>query len=91
MTSITVTLTPETERRLREKAGSAGVSLEVYVQRLAEKEASNGATPKAPPNFEEMTAPLASAVAATGMNDDEVEDFFREAVKAHRDEKRAKK
>jgi hypothetical protein len=91
MTSITVTLAPETERRLRAKAGAAGVTLEAYLQHLAEKEAANGAVQAPAPTFEEMTGPLAQAVEATGMSEEELVDFFTEAVKEVRAEKRGKK
>jgi hypothetical protein len=91
MTSITVTLPPETERKLREKAGAAGVTLEVYLRQLAEKDAGNG-TPSPPtPTFDEMTGPLAEAVEAAGMSEQELGDFFTEAVKEVRAEKRAGK
>ena len=42
MSSVTVTLPPDTERKLREKAVSAGLSLETYLSRLAEADATNG-------------------------------------------------
>jgi hypothetical protein len=90
MTSITVTLPPETERKLREKAGAAGVTLEVYLRQLAEKDAGNG-TAQTSPNVEETTGPLARALGAAGMSEEELGDFFAEAVKEVRAEMRAGK
>jgi hypothetical protein len=39
MTSVTLHLRPETERRLREKASRRAVTLEKYLEQLAEREA----------------------------------------------------
>jgi hypothetical protein len=91
MTSITVTLPPETERKLREKAGAAGVTLEVYLRQLAEKDAGNGTPSPTSPTFEEMTGPLARALGAAGMSEQELGDFFAGAVKEFRAEKQARK
>ena len=44
MSSVTVTLPPDTERKLREKAVPAGLTLEIDLSRLAETDA-----PTAPP------------------------------------------
>ncbi len=41
MASITVTLPPDTEQRLREKADSLGMHVEAYLQQLAEKDVAN--------------------------------------------------
>jgi hypothetical protein len=40
MTSVTVELTPETERQLRLQASRRGQTLETYLRHLAEKDAS---------------------------------------------------
>jgi hypothetical protein len=42
MSHVTLTLTPDTVTKLREKAGRLGQTLEAYLQHLAEKEAANG-------------------------------------------------
>ena len=90
MTSITVTLTPDLERTLRVKADSTGVTLEVYLKLLAEKDAANGTPSQSHPTFEEMTGPLARAVDAAGMSDEDLCDLFAEAVQEFRAEKRAR-
>jgi hypothetical protein len=89
MTSITLTLPPDTEHALRAKANSAGVSLEVYLRQLAEKDVADSLPPQL--DFEEMVRPFAEAVQASGMNDEELGDFFAQAVREVRAEKRAKK
>ena len=91
MTSITVHLTPDIERKLREQAGAVGLALEVYVQQLAEQNATNGAGVRKNVTFVEMTDPLAEAVEAAGMGDEELTDFFAGAVKDVRAEKRSEK
>jgi hypothetical protein len=95
MSSVTVELPPETERRFRHQASLQGQTLEIYLQKLAEREAAsvNGA-PHAPggtPTFEELTGPIARAVQAGVMSGDEAEDFFAEAVAERRAERRAPK
>ena len=91
MTTITLTLPPDTELALREKASSAGVTLEVYLRQLVEKDAASISPPRLPPTFEEMTGPLTRAVQASGMNEEELREFFTRAVRQVRAEKRAKK
>jgi len=95
MSSVTVELPPDTERKLRHKASLRGETLEVYLRKLAEREAAsvNGA-PGAPvkaPTLEGLTGPIARAVRAAGMTGDEAEDFFAEAVEERRAERRATK
>jgi hypothetical protein len=96
MSSITLQLHPEAERRLKEKADQSGQTLEAYLQQLVERDAFDGNGPPAEPatgsgpTFEEMTALLARAVDATGMTEDEVADFFEEALKEVRAERRSR-
>lgn len=56
--TVTLTLAPDTERRLRERAAESGQALEAYLQHLIEREASrsNGAESfSAPqPSLEEL-------------------------------------
>ena len=82
MASVTIQLRPETEQKLRQQASLRGESLEVYLQQLIECEATaaNGtALPagKPLPAFEEVTAPIARAVDASGMSEEEVGEFFQ--------------
>jgi hypothetical protein len=53
--SITLQLHPDTEQKLRQQASRAGLTLEGYLQRLAERAVANGTTPT--PTGEEGTAP----------------------------------
>ncbi len=86
--SVTIHLRPEVERRLAERAAQAGLTLEELIGQLAEREGANGSPA---PTFEEMTAPFAEAVRATGISDEECEQFFEEVVKEVRAERRAKR
>lgn len=74
---VTVHLPLETERTLREKAVSAGVTLEVYLQKLAQRDAENG-TPRAA-TFDEILAPVREGFAESGMSKDELTALFEEA------------
>jgi hypothetical protein len=96
MASITIQLRPETEQKLRQQASLRGESLETYLQQLIEREVAtaNGTAPpagKTLPSFEEMTAPIARAVDANGMSEDEVSEFFKEVVQDVRAKRRARK
>jgi len=42
--TVTVQLDPDTERKLRRRANQSGQTLEAYLERLAEKAATNGTT-----------------------------------------------
>ncbi len=42
MSSVTVQLAPETERKLRHQANQMGQTLETYLERLAERAVANG-------------------------------------------------
>ena len=44
MTALTIRLSPDTERKLREQAAHAGKSLEGYVEELATRAAATSAT-----------------------------------------------
>jgi hypothetical protein len=76
-TSVTVQLPPETERTLREKAASAGLSLEVYLQKLAQRDAENR-TPR-PKTLDEILAPVREGFAESGVSEDELTALFEEA------------
>jgi len=92
MSTVTVELPPDTEKKLRQRASLQGQTLEVFLRELAEREAAatNGVPVKSP-TFDELTGPIARAVQASGMTGEEAEDFFAEAVKERRAERRAAK
>jgi hypothetical protein len=83
--SVTIHLRPETERRLAEQAARQGLTLPAYLERLAEREASetNGAAAAAGGGIglpsDAGLAPFRQEVAHSGMSDEELEAFFNEA------------
>lgn len=68
---IMIHLQPDTERRLSARATAAGLTVEQYVQQLVDRAGS----------FEQVTDPVARAIDASGMSEQEVEDFFTNAVR----------
>lgn len=79
MLHVTVTLPPETERKLREKAVSAGLTLESYLGRLAERDVAVDGTPTPPATFDEVLAPVRQAFRESGMTDEDITDLVQEA------------
>ena len=74
MTTVTVELLPDTMKKLRAKAVFAGLSLESYLGRLADEDASAGGT-----TFDQIVAPVRAAFRQSGMTDDDVTDLVQEA------------
>jgi hypothetical protein len=85
LAAVTVHLPPETERTLREKATSAGVTLEVYLRKLAERDADG--SPRAA-TLDEILAPVREGFAESGMTEDELTALFEEAREESWQEKR---
>jgi len=89
MSSITVSLPAETERTLRAKAVTLGLTLEGYLGRLAEQDASNGSAAREA-RFDEIVAPVRKAFRESGMTDDDITDLVQEAREDVWQEKRAR-
>jgi hypothetical protein len=83
--TVTLNLSPETERRLREKAAQTGQTLEGYLEQLLvrDAEAANGTT--APPSTEEWIAAWRSW-ASSHQTLPHVADDSRESIYAGRGE-----
>ena len=75
LAAVTVHLPPETERTLREKATSAGVTLEAYLRTLAERDAGGSRTA----TLDEILAPVREGFAEGGVTEDELTALFEEA------------
>jgi hypothetical protein len=82
--SITITLPPDKEKELHERATAAGLDVGSFVQRVIEE------TLRARPTLDEILAPFRREVEESGMTDDELESFFREARDEVRAERKAK-
>ena len=78
--AVTLHFNPETERKLREQAAGLGLTLEVYLERIAEREVMNGpGPPPQPPSFDEILAPIREGFAQSGMSEDELTALLGEA------------
>lgn len=78
MSSVTIAMLPDTERKLRQKAVPVGLTLESYLGQLAENEASNG-IPERKATFDEIVAPVRNAFQESGMTDNDITDLIQEA------------
>ncbi len=76
--TLTLKLSPEAEQILRERADRVGASLESYVAGLLEKEVRNGSPVAKSTTWQELSAPLAEALGAGGMTDNEFAGFVEE-------------
>lgn len=84
--TITISLQPETEEKLRQCAAQSGETVEGFIQRLVERVARhvNGVPPAERASLQgtlpsdEALAPFRREVAESGMTDEELRDFFEE-------------
>lgn len=70
--TITIGLSSEEEIQLRQRALQNGQDLERYVQNLITRDL------RVPENAEQALAPFRRQVEASGLTDDELDDFFDE-------------
>ena len=96
--TVTITLAPETEEKLRRRAAEAGQTLEAFLQQLAEREAHSEegtAAPEASPQpartFDDILAPVRKGFEESGMTDEELTGLFEEAREEAWQERQRKK
>jgi hypothetical protein len=70
--TITITLTPEEEHRLAERAARLGQDVTIYVHHLIEQDIHSSRTAN------EALEPFRREVEQSGMNDEELGAFFEE-------------
>lgn len=95
---LTITLPPETERRLRERAAQAGQTVEGFVCRLVEREisavnggpAAEAAARQQGRTFDEIFAPLRQEVVGSGIPDEELDRLLEQAREEVWQERQAK-
>jgi hypothetical protein len=82
--SITISLAPETEEKLRQRAAESGQTVDSYLRQIVERELLGtnggpaGSTLPRPTGLpsDEALAPFRKEVAESGMTDDELFEFF---------------
>ena len=70
--TLTIELPPAVERQLRQRAEKAGVPAADLAADALQRWLDQ------PPTWEEVVAPVAAQVAASGMTEDEIDAFFQE-------------
>jgi hypothetical protein len=91
--TITITLAPETEEKLRKRAAENGVAADALARDLLEEALNGGGKQTGRPGMtlDQVLAPFRKEVEESGMTDDELKEFFTEARDEVRSERRAKK
>ncbi len=70
--TLTIDLPPELEKTVRQHAARSGQDVTAFVLQALEEKIARART------FDEVCAPFARAVEATGITDDEFDRFFEE-------------
>lgn len=77
--TIDVSLTPQTEAKLRQRAATLGRDLAAVASDLLEEAVTR-------PTVEELLAPTRRQVAESGMSDTTIDNFFRDVLNEVRHE-----
>lgn len=88
--TLTIKLTPETEKKLQARAAEAGKSVEGVALQLLEEAlgVNRGKIPgPAGKTFDQILAPVRKGWEESGLSDDQVEQLFDETLKKVRAEK----
>jgi hypothetical protein len=80
--TINISLTPEAESKLRERAAVLGKDLVTLASDLLEQAITR-------PSVDELLAPARKQVADSGMSDDQLDSLFRDVLKEVRNQKKA--
>ena len=70
--TVTIELPPELEKTLRQQAAKSGQDVGTFVLQALQEKIARART------FDEICAPFAQAVEATGITDEEFDRFFEE-------------
>lgn len=82
--SLTITLKPETEAKLKNRAVAMGFDVDDYVEKLIEEDSKKART------LNEIFAPLHKQVEESGISDDELDELLIEARREYFVEKKAR-
>lgn len=80
---VTLRLTERARAKLTQQAANTGQDLSAVASDLIEQAVTR-------PSIAEIMAPVWKQVAESGMSDEELDDFLRGELEAHRREKKAK-
>jgi predicted transcriptional regulator len=83
--TVTIDLPPELERTLQQYAARNGQDVSAFVLRAVQEKIARART------FDEVCAPFALAVEATGITDEEFDRFFEEVREEVWQEKQGKR
>jgi len=83
--AFTISLRPETERRLQEKARAAGVDASTYAAQLVERSLGSDRW------LEELSGEVGKRFAASGMTEEQLEEELYKAKHEMRAERRARR
>jgi len=70
--TFVIDLPPELEKKLQERANQSGQDVNSFILQAVQEQIAK------PPTFDEVCAPSVQAVTASGMTDEELEEFFEE-------------
>jgi hypothetical protein len=82
-TSVTLRLSDRARAQLTEQAARRGQDIGAVASELIEQAVAR-------PAVEQALAPFRRQVAASGLSDEELDDFFRREIEAHRQNTKAK-
>lgn len=82
---ITISIRPEMQERLQQRAMDSGQDVEGYVERLIEKALSG------PQSIDELLAPVRKQFAESGMTDDELDTLIEDVREEVWQEKQGRK
>ena len=82
-TPVTLRLSELAHTRLTGQAANIGQDISAVASDLIEQAVTR-------PSLDEIMVPVRKQVAESGMSDEELDDFLRNEIKAHRREKKAK-
>lgn len=82
--SLTITLKPETEAKLKNRAVSNGYDIDGYIEKLVNEDSDKMRT------LDEIFAPLHKQVEESGISDEKLDELFTEARRDYYAEKKAK-
>ena len=85
MTTLSISLPPETAAKLRKRAAAAGKDPVSFVRDVVEEKLNT------PQGFAEILAPVHQEFAAGGMNETELDTLLRSTLDAAHRDRRAKK